>query len=181
MLDSGNRPAAVFSADGRYRYLLTRRTGFDERVANFIMLNPSTADAVKNDPTVRRCIGFANAWDFGWLHVTNLSPFRATHPRDLRKAGPEPEDVWDENLRTILETGGQSDLVVAAWGVHGEAEGRAEKVLAALWEASQEVHCLGTTKEGQPLHPLYLAAATEPRLFRSFETLTPERCECRRK
>ena len=140
MLDNGNRPAAVFSADGRYRYLLTRRTGFGGKVVNFIMLNPSTADAVKNDPTVRRCIGFANSWDCGWLHVTNLSPLRATHPRDLRNAGPEPEDVWDENLRTILETGGQSDLVVAAWGVHGEAEGRAEKVLTALREAGHEIH-----------------------------------------
>ena len=169
---------AVFSPDSKYRYLLTRRTGFGEKVVNFVMLNPSTAGAIKNDPTVRRCMGFANSWDCGWLYITNLSPLRATDPRDLRKAGPEPADVLEENLRTILETARSSDMVLVSWGAHGEAEGRAERVLAALREAGQEVHCLGTTKEGQPLHPLYLGAVTKPR---PFETQAPESCKCRKK
>ena len=162
MTHTKDRPAALFSPDRRYRYLLTRRTGFGEKAVNFIMLNPSTDDAVKNDPTIRRCIGFANSWGCGWLHVTNLSPLRATDPRTLLAAGPEPEDVWNRNLDHNMESAGSSDLVVAAWGVHGEAEGRAERVLATLRDAGREVCCLGTTRQGNPLHPLYVPAVTKP-------------------
>ena len=161
---NANGSVARFSNDGRYRYLLTRRTGFSERAVTFLMLNPSTADAVQDDPTIRRCVGFANAWGFGWLHVVNLSPLRATDPKELLAAGPEPEDVWEENLQTILYTAASSDLVVAAYGNHGSAEGRCERVLEAL-EAVVEVHCLGATKQGHPRHPLYLSAQVAPERF----------------
>ena len=143
------------SADGRYRFLLTRRTGFGNRAVMFVMLNPSTADAERDDPTIRRCINFAARWERGWLYVVNLSPLRATDPADLLRAGPEPEEIWLENVRTILDTSARSDLVVAAWGVHGQAEGRAQRVLAAL-AGRCEIHCLGTTRAGYPRHPLYL-------------------------
>ena len=159
-------PVARFSADRRYRYQLTRRVGFGDRVVAFVMLNPSTADAVRNDPTVRRCINYANAWGYGWLMVTNLSPLRATDPRELLAAGAEPEDVQRENERAIIEAASVADLVVAAYGVHGAAECRAERVLGLLVEAGVTVACLGLTKAGAPRHPLYLPASARPFTFR---------------
>ena len=165
MTESGDSlPLARFSADGHYRYLLTRRTGFGDRTVMFLMLNPSTADAEQDDPTIRRCMGFAASWGYGWLHATNLSPFRATDPKDLLAAGPEPDDVWEENLRWVLEASAASDLVVAAYGVHGPAEQRDRRVLLGVQDVS-EVHCLGVTKDGHPRHPLYASANTKPVRF----------------
>ena len=164
-MDTENHEPARMSADGTYRFLLTRRTGFGEKAVMFLMLNPSIADAVQNDPTIRRCIGFAARWDFGWLHVANLSPLRATNPADLLRAGPEPEEIWLENVRTIRDTTAKSDLVVVAYGTHGGAEQRAERVLAAL-DGHAKLHCLGTTRDGHPRHPRYVPAATKLALFR---------------
>ena len=155
-------PVATFSEDRRYRYTLTRRTGFGNRAVMFTMLNPSTADEIRNDSTVTRCIGFARRWGFGWLHVTNISPLRATDPRDLIAAGPEPEDIWQANLEAILKTASACDLIIVAYGVDGEHEGRAQRVMNELVCAGHTTHCLGTTKRGHPKHPLYVRAATCP-------------------
>ena len=163
-MDTENHEPARMSADGQYCFLLTRRTVWGEKTMTFVMLNPSTADAERDDPTIRRCMGFASRWDFGWLHVVNLFPLRATDPDELLRAGPESEETWLENVQTILDTSARSDLVVAAWGVHGQAEGRAERVLAAL-TGRCEVHCLGTTRDGHPRHPLYVPSATKLALF----------------
>ena len=149
-------PVARFSADRRYRYQLTRRVGFGDRTVAFLMLNPSTADEVVNDRTVRRCINYANAWGYGWLIVTNVSPLRATDPREMLAAGPEPEEVRRENDRAILEAASIAELVVAAYGVDGAAEGRDERAVSLLTDAGVTVMCLGLTKEGSPRHPLYL-------------------------
>ena len=114
---------AVISACGRYRYLLTRQVGPGPRTATFIMLNPSTADATNDDPTIRRCIGFARQWGCGRLAVLNLFAFRATEPADLKRAeepvGPENR-AWFE--RTLLGT--PDGPVVCGWGVHGEHMGQ---------------------------------------------------------
>ena len=154
----------LMSADHRHRYLLTRRTGGRDRAVAFIMLNPSTADAEHDDPTIQRCVGFASRWDFGWLHVVNLSPLRATNPAELLRAGPEAEEVWVENLQVVLDTVAASELVVAAWGVHGRVEDRAERVLSAL--DRRRIYCLGVTKEGHPQHPLYRRETAQLALFR---------------
>ena len=164
-MDTANQGPVRMTADGRYRFLLTRRTGFGEKRVMFLMLNPSTADAVQNDPTIRRCMGFAARWECGWLYVVNLSPLRATAPADLLRAGPEPEEIWLENLQTIRDTAAKSDLVVVAYGTHGGAEQRAERVLAAL-DGHAKLHCLGTTRDGHPRHPLYVPSATKLALFR---------------
>ena len=154
---------ARFSPDRRYRYLLLRDLGFTgEGAVMFIMLNPSTADEYEDDPTIRRCISFGKAWGFGTLYVTNLSPLRATDPKQLLAAGPEPEDVWQENLENILEAAMYCGIVVAAWGVHGVAAGRAGRVLEEL-EPLSTVHCLGLTADGHPRHPLYVPANTNIR------------------
>ena len=154
--------SARFSPDRKYRYLLTRGLGFTGAgEVMFIMLNPSTADEHRDDPTIRRCISFGKAWGFQTLYVTNLSPLRATYPKELLAAGPEPDDVWEENLDYIIDTALGAVIVVAAWGVHGAAEGRDVRVLAELTRI-RSVHCLGTTKDGHPRHPLYVAAGTDP-------------------
>lgn len=152
--------AALISPDGLYRYTLERRWGEGDFV-NFVMLNPSTADASLDDPTIRRCIGFARGWSYGGLVVTNLFALRATDPKALyAHRCPEGPD----NDATLAEVAGRSGLIVCAWGAHGPRVvfGHVRGVLDLLRESGKPLHCLGTTKAGQPLHPLYLRADLKP-------------------
>ena len=98
--------------------------------------------------------------------MTNLSPLRATDPRVLLAAGAEPEEVQRENEKYILEAAGIADMVVAAYGVHGAAESRGDRIVDALVDEGHTVMCLGLTKEGAPRHPLYLHRTAEPFVFR---------------
>jgi hypothetical protein len=107
---------ATFDPTRTYRYQLTRTWDPDGPRVNFLMLNPSTADAFGLDPTVRRCVGFARRWGFGSLEVTNIFAFRATDPRVL--VG-QPEPVGAGNDQAILDAARKADRVVAAWGVRG--------------------------------------------------------------
>lgn len=149
---------AVFSADRRYRYQLWRRWAEGGEYCCFIGLNPSTADENTDDPTIRRCIGFAKAWGYNALCMLNLFAFRATDP-DIMKSEPEP--VGEENDATLKRFTTGAGIVIAAWGVHGTHRERAGEVVAKF----PNLHCLGTTKDGQPRHPLYLPKTTEPSLF----------------
>lgn len=156
----GDRGATL--SEGRlYRYALWRDLDWgDDRgykgTVNWIMLNPSTADESKDDPTIRRCVGFARRWGYGSIVVTNLYGLRATDPRELR-AHPWP--VGPLNDSRIRCHASLSDLVVVAWGNHGGK--RAAEVLALLRGLREPMHerarnplCLGVTKLGQPVHPL---------------------------
>lgn len=151
---------AVISACGRYRYLLTRQVVRGARTATFIMLNPSTADATNDDPTIRRCIGFARQWGCGRLAVLNLFAFRATDPADLKRAaepvGPENRTWFDRTLSVP-----NSDPVVCAWGVHGEHMSQDLAVLGWLAGYGVEPVALGVTRDGHPKHPLYLRKGAE--------------------
>lgn len=152
------RGGATFDASGRYRYSLTRRweaTG--SRVA-IVLLNPSTADASRDDPTVRRCVGFARAWGYGALEVVNLFAWRATRPADLRRARAP---VGPENDAYILYAAQRAQGVVLAWGAHGAFLGRDVEVSTLLAEAGIALHCLGVTRTGQPRHVLYLPGNTQ--------------------
>jgi hypothetical protein len=153
---------ACFDATGAYRYTLTRvwRPG-GGRVA-FVLLNPSTADATRDDPTIRRCIGFARAWGFGALEVVNLFAYRATHPPRLRACS---HPVGCDNDRHLLAARARADLVVVAWGVHGGWQARDRAVTELLAGGSAPLQCLGLTKGGHPRHVLYLPAALHPRPF----------------
>jgi hypothetical protein len=147
---------ALLSADGRYRYQLMRSWG-DGPWLTFVMLNPSTADALVDDPTIRRCIAFAEAWGYGGLIVVNLFALRATDPRELLTA---VDPVGHENDWHIADAVEQTDLVVAAWGAsiprqHGKRP-------AAVRELLGDAHHLGLTAAGHPRHPLYLRADTRP-------------------
>lgn len=148
--------SAVISDDGLYRYRLERRlaepTG--DRTACFVMLNPSTADANEDDPTIRRCVGFARDWDCRRLIVVNLYGLRSTDPRRLM-AVTDPEGP--ENLTHVQWAVTEADFTVCAWG--GSLPLRMPPA-ALEWLAGAEAWCLGKTRNGQPRHPLYLRADT---------------------
>jgi len=127
----------------------------------FIGLNPSTADEIQDDPTVRRCIGFAKRWGFGGLCMTNIFACRATDPI-VMLAVPAP--VGPENDKYLLECAQSAGLVVAAWGNDGTHLERDKQVLYLL--KHQTLFCLGETKLGQPRHPLYVNGKTAPILYK---------------
>ncbi|RYZ16550.1 MAG: DUF1643 domain-containing protein, partial [Myxococcaceae bacterium] len=145
---------ATISACGRYRYRLSRRWGMG-RNAVFVMLNPSTADAMEDDPTLRRCMDFAQRWGDSGVMLVNLFAYRATDPDDLPK---ERElAVGPENDKHILDVVSRANRVICAWGVHGTRFGRDQAVLSLLHGAGVEPVCFGKTKHGHPRHPLYLS------------------------
>ena len=135
-----------------YRYLLEWRWGTAAPMV-FVMLNPSTADALRNDPTLRRCAGFARREQCGGLVVVNLFALRATDPAALTK---HPDPVGPDNDQILCAAAGCGAPVIAAWGVHGELHGRERAVTRLLAPAA--LHCLGRTAHGHPRHPLYLPA-----------------------
>ena len=153
---------AKFSDCGQYRYSLSRVWDKRKKLACFIMLNPSTATAKENDPTIRRCIGFSKRWGYGRLVVVNLFAFRATDPTELKMAA---DPVGPDNSSAISAAAAFSDKVIAAWGVHGVLNGQTTKTKHLLSLLSKPIYCLGATKGGHPKHPLYLRNDTEPIIF----------------
>jgi hypothetical protein len=142
-----------------YRYILGRRWGPSGRRVNFIMLNPSTADAFIDDPTIRRCIGFAMAWDYDGIIVTNLFALRSTNPGRLMRAA---DPIGPRNDEIILSEARRADRVIAAWGAHGRLFNRDRIVRRALDGAGIALHYLKLTEKGAPNHPLYLPSGLTP-------------------
>ncbi|MGH8661914.1 MAG: DUF1643 domain-containing protein [Burkholderiales bacterium] len=151
--DSG----ATFSACRRWRYLLWRRWDRARPAANFLILNPSTADEVKLDPTCSRARDYAERWGYGALIVTNVFAWRATDPAAL-KAARDP--VGPENDRAILRAAREAAIVVCAWGNHGAHLDRSEAVVRLLRQA--RLHALRVNGSGEPTHPLYLPGTLKP-------------------
>lgn len=147
---------AVLGAGGTYRYRLWRRWGAGATVL-FVLLNPSTADAHRDDPTLRRCLGFARRWGCGGLEVVNLFALRSTDRRGLRAVA---DPVGPENDRHIGAAAHRAGLVVAGWGEPAPDQRARAATVAARLLARVPLHCLGTTQAGQPRHPLYLPADT---------------------
>lgn len=144
---------AILSPCGRYRYRLTRRWG-DGPTCGFVMLNPSTADADQDDPTIRRCIGFAKREGCGGLIVVNLFAWRSTSPLGLLDADdPVGPDADDHLLLAIDQVDGP---LIAAWGVWNRGT-RPGDVRAMI---GKHCVCLGKTKDGHPRHPLYVKGET---------------------
>lgn len=151
---------AVFSPCRTYRYKLWREWDEDGPSLNVIGLNPSTADEMADDPTIRRCIGFAKAWGYGSLVMTNLFAFRSTDPRGLLSV---VDPVGPDNDQTLYIEACSSGQTIAAWGAHPLAVDRSAHVRRLL--ARQFVESLGLTKSGAPKHPLYLPKTTVPQRF----------------
>lgn len=161
--------SAVISACGRYRYHLARfDLGAGTKVAVFVMLNPSTADAEKDDRTLVKCRTFAAAWGFGRVEVVNLFAWRATCPLELAKLSIS-EAIGPENDEHIRRTVDAANLVVAAWGdgkgprVTSMIAERRRDVRAIIERDGIEIHRLSTlTKARNPRHPLYLKGVLRP-------------------
>jgi hypothetical protein len=148
---------ARFSECRTWRYSLTRGLeGGDGTVVAFVGLNPSTADEAHDDPTVRRCIGFAREWGFARVEVVNVYAFRARDPRELWRAD---DPVGPDNDRILAQVLDRAELVIAAWGMHAPAE-RLDELAPVL--DRRPLHALGVTKNGAPRHPLYLRADVRP-------------------
>lgn len=148
------RRSAVLSEDGLYRYSLVRRWSDEDAFATFIMLNPSVADAEVDDPTIRRCIGFAQRWGMGALHVLNLYALRTPYPTDLWKAD---DPVGPENDTYLLRHAQSANLngwpMIAAWGNNAKKD-RVDHLLYGIPWVAPTLTCLGTTLSGAPKHPL---------------------------
>ena len=153
MMDGG----AYISACKRYRYSLWRQWAEGSSVM-FVGLNPSTADATIDDPTIRRCIGFARAWGYGGLIMTNLFAWRDTSPRNMMAAY---DPIGLDNDRVLQESQCKAALTVAAWGAHGAYLGRGSFVRQLL----PRMHYLRLTKNGHPGHPLYLPGNLRPEVW----------------
>jgi hypothetical protein len=153
--DSG----AAFGRGRTHRYRLWRRWEAGAACC-FVLLNPSTADESRNDPTVERCQRRARAWGYPALEVLNLFGLRATDPAELARA---PDPVGPANDRFIRRVAGGAGLVVCAWGNRGGLHGRSARVRAVLREAGAGLHHLGLTQQGEPRHPLHLSYDERPR------------------
>lgn len=152
--------AACIDATGLYRYSLTRVWNQAGPRVVWVMLNPSTADARLDDPTIRRCLAFSKREGFGALTVVNLFAFRATDPAKLATAA---DPVGPDNDTHIEDAVRQADKVIAAWGADtAAAKDDRARVLAVcgMVDRVRPLWCLGCTKDGSPRHPLYVPGNT---------------------
>ncbi len=153
---------AIYSDCERYRYALTRVWKFEASRLVFIMLNPSTATEVQNDPTVERCERRARTLGFGSLQVTNIFAWRDTDPKKMRTA---KDPIGPDNDKTIMEACSWGDQIIAAWGTHGAHLGRGVQVKQILRSSDKPVFHLGISKGGHPKHPLYIAYSQKPEIW----------------
>lgn len=169
----------ILSEDRKYRYTLwrewtnqadllnppTSRSGRwpDHSYAMFVGLNPSTADETQDDPTIRKCIGFAKRWGFSGLLMTNLFAFRATRPEDMMA---QERAVGEMNMVFLHRGAREAGIIVAAWGTNGSFRHQDRVVENYIKFLTREpLVCLRTTKEGCPEHPLYVPYETPPKSY----------------
>ena len=148
--------AAIFSKDRKYRYVLKRI--WDDKIKSclFICLNPSTANEIEDDPTIRRCIGYANSFGYGGMVMVNIFAYRSTNPKKLKKVN---NPIGKENNKYIEEMCLKADKIILAWGNNGELNNRGDIVIKEL-QQRYKLYCFGMNKSGQPKHPLYLPKKT---------------------
>jgi hypothetical protein len=173
----------IFSDDRVYRYtlwrewvtsgdLLSHETALQKSsYVMFIGLNPSTADETKDDPTIRRCIGFAKAWGYGALCMTNIFAFRATDPKVMKQAS---DPVGMDNQKHVQECARGAGVVIAAWGTHGIFRGQDMHVKQWMRNVGVDLHHLGLTADEHPKHPLYLPKNLKPIPFTQLKQQTKE-------
>ena len=147
---------AEISDCGRYRYTLSRRWDRSKPAVMFIMLNPSTADARQDDPTITRCIAYAKAWDYGELLVGNLFAWRSPRPDSLLST---PDPVGPRNNTALLEMAQRASKIIAAWGNHGGLKDRSQSVRRMF---PGRLYALDINSSGEPTHPRALQGITCP-------------------
>ena len=154
---------ATFDGNKRYRYGLTRRwaTSCDNsKQVTFIMLNPSQADADRDDPTIRACSQFAQGWGYTHLNVVNLFAYRSPHPSALKQT---PDPVGPANDRYLVAAAESADRVILAWGNWGQLLNRAQAVINLLQPHRQKLYYLMRNHSDQPRQPLYIKRTTQPK------------------
>jgi hypothetical protein len=143
-----------------YRYILQRTWGDPKDLVMYLMLNPSTATEIENDPTVERCQRRALSMGYGSFVVTNLFALRSTDPKALYESN---SPIGEYNDKYILEYADKARMVICAWGNHGNYMRRGSEVVDKLSKLySEKLHCLKITKIGNPYHPLYVSYKTTP-------------------
>jgi hypothetical protein len=150
--------SAVLSNDGIYRYCLTRTWDHTKGTVCYIGLNPSTADETEDDPTIRRCVGFAKSWGYGGIIMLNLFAYRATKPVKLLSTSDPVGPDNDAMIEYFVKDG---HFTIACWGMRGEISGRDQAVKKMV----PRLHHLGLTKDGHPRHPLYLPGDIIPTIW----------------
>lgn len=154
--------SATFDRTRRYRYTLSRFWMKDREHSHrviFIMLNPSQANATDNDPTIRACSQFAQAWGYPQLEVVNLFAYRTPHPSALAQA---EDPIGPDNDRYLLAAAAAADKIILAWGNWGSFLNRDQAVVTLLTPHSHKLYCLIHNRSGQPRHPLYVSRMTVP-------------------
>lgn len=154
-----------FSECRRYRYRLQIRWD-DGPACNFLMLNPSKADEIDNDPTVERCERRASSWGYGSLIVTNLFAWRSTDPAGLKQTD---DPIGPDNDAAIIRAARESAIVICGWGEHGKIGSRAVIVRDLLWNNNIQLHALNINTSGEPTHPLFLPYSLKPVPFSTGE------------
>lgn len=152
---------ATFDSAKIYRYSLWRRWNNEAPKITFVLLNPSQADAERDDPTLRRCIGFAKDWGYGSLEVVNLFAFRSPTPQTLRSA---TDPIGPECDRYLLAAATTAQQIIVAWGNWGQLHQRDRTALQLLAPYSP-LYCLGLNRTGHPRHPLYSQKDVTPFSF----------------
>jgi hypothetical protein len=153
---------ALLSDDQRYRYWLSRTWREQPGFLLWIMLNPSTADALTDDATIRKCMGFARRWGYGSITVVNLYALRSTNPAAL-EADPDP--VGPDNDEWICRLAAQATGIMAGWGASGPRGLKARAVAVNAMLPNVEVCCIGQTRDGYPRHPSRPGYATPVELY----------------
>jgi len=156
----GDAPStAIYSDCERYRYALTREWDAAGKRVLFIMLNPSKATEVQNDPTVERCERRARTLGFGAFRVVNIFAWRETDPTLLKRA---VEPVGADNDAVLADSCGWANQIICGWGAHGDYLGRGAATAKVLRSTGHKLFALGLTQAGHPRHPLYIAYRTQP-------------------
>lgn len=159
---AGRISSAVYSPCEKYRYALTRTWDSAGPRLLFVMLNPSKATEMANDPTIERCERRSKVLGYGSFRVCNLFGLRETDPARLKRARrPEGPD----NAAQITEALAWCDDALCAWGAHGTHRGQAAKLMPLFQKSGKPLCALGVTKGGHPRHPLYVSYATQPEPF----------------
>ncbi len=152
------KKSAIISECRMYRYQLERTWDDSLPKALIIMLNPSTADAERDDPTIRRCISFCKSWGFGGMFIGNLFAFRATNPIQLQISTLQGIDIiGSDNNEHLIKMFSECSEVVFAWGTKGTLINRNKDVINKF-TANIDPKCISKSKDGHPGHPLYLRA-----------------------
>lgn len=166
LLGKGDEPdpmnVCIFSENRLHRYVLKHIWDEDKPVCMFVGLNPSTADEISHDNTVRRCVNFAKDWGYGTLIMTNIFGYRATDPKDMKEFSMP---IGVSNDYHLLDMAESVALVIAAWGTHAEHMNRHKEVMNLF--VDHNLYCLGVTKAGYPKHPLYLKSDLRPVLYKA--------------